>query len=391
MPIKQVKGKLYLLVFLLLVSCTGIKQKNRPILLSDSGYDTIIDGRHVEIYTIRNSSGATAQLTNFGARWISMWVPDKNGNLTDVVLGFSTLKDYLTAGEPYHGAIVGRICGRIDKGLFTLDGTEYKLSNNDLFGTPVKNHLHGGIKGFHKQVWDAETFRNEKGEQGIRFSYTSADGEEGFPGNLKAQVSYLLTENNEMIIEYDASTDKPTIVNLTSHAYFNLNGEGNGNILDHMMKLNADRYIESDKELIPTGNILEVKDTPLDYREFRTMGFGINQNHSQIITGKGYAAAMVINNWKNGNNQEVAVAYSKESGIILRVFSDKPSLQLYNAWLFDGNDTGKSGKPYVFSGGFVMEPQGYPDAPNHPDFPEITLRPDQHYHHIDTYKFGVMK
>ena len=382
-----------ILVFLSLVmivsSCNKIKYKGEVKLVRQEDLDTSIDNRKIRVFTLRNSAGCVAQFTNFGARWISMWVPDKTGQLTDVVLGFNKLKDYLSAGEPYHGAIVGRICGRINKGKFFLDGKEYSLANNDLFGIPVKNHLHGGIKGFHRQVWDDMVFKNAKGEQGIVFKYYSKDGEEGFPGNLKVEVTYLLTDKNEVQINYKATTDRTTIVNLTNHAYFNLNGEGNGNILNHQMKIYAGKYIECDRELIPTGKLRPVKGTPLDYLKFSPMGKGIEQEHDQIFKGKGYAAAMVIKEKKNPKMQKVAIAYAKESGIKLEVFSDQPSLQIYNAWLFNGKDSGKSGKPYEFSGGFVLETQGYPDAPNHENFPEITLRPGENYIHKDIYKFSI--
>lgn len=375
----------------LISSCIQKRNEVKPLLISQQVFDTAIDGKKIQLYTLQNSSGCTAQVTNFGARWVSMWVPDKEGSWKDVVLGFKNIHGYLAAGEPYHGAVVGRICGRIDKGRFSLDGNEYTLSNNDLFGIPVKNHLHGGIKGFHVQVWEGKKFENEKGEQGVTFAYTSKDGEEGFPGNLKVEATYLLTDKNEMTIDYKAETDKPTIVNLTSHAFFNLNGEGQGNILNQLMKINADKYIESDKELIPTGELKNVNGTPLDYRAFAAMGKGINEEHDQIIKGKGYAAAMVVNGQEKGRIQEVAAAYSKESGIELQVFSDKPSVQIYNAWLFNGKDKGKSGRPYEFSGGFVLEPQGFPDAPNHTNFPEITLRPGENYHHTDIYRFSLIR
>ena len=372
---------------LLIQSCND--QKGEIRLLKQEDFDTIINGKKVELFTLTNTSGTTCQITNYGARWLSMWVQDKTGKMTDVVLGFNSLSKYMNAGEPYHGAIVGRICARIDDARFTLGGNEYKLAENDLFGVPVKNHLHGGIMGFHRQVWDSKTFENEKKEQGVIFSYLSVDGEEGFPGNLGVEVKYLLTENNELKIEYLAVTDKPTLVNMTNHAYFNLNGEGNGNILDHQMKVNSEKYIETDAELIPTGLLKTVEGTPLDYREFSSMGMGINEDHDQIVKGKGYAASMVIKEENNTDLNEVAIAYSEDSGIQMQVFSTKTSLQLYNAWLMDGTDTGKSGKLYGASAGFVMEPQGFPDAPNHKNFPAVVLRPEEKYIHTDIYKFSV--
>lgn len=358
-----------------------------PLMKED--FDTIIDRKKVELFSLGNSSGLVCEFTNYGARWLSMWVPDKTGKMRDVVLGFNTLKEYMRAGEPYHGAVVGRICGRIDDARFTLNNIEYRLAENDLFGVPVKNHLHGGIKGFHRQVWNARIFENEKKEQGVVFSYFSKDGEEGFPGNLKAEVTYLLTENNELKIEYTATTDKPTLINMTNHAYFNLNGEGNGNILDHQMKVNAMKFVETDAELIPTGEVKPVENTPLDYRQFAPVGSGINKDHNQIIKGKGYAAAMVIKEENSPVLNEMSIAYSEESGIKLEVFSTKPSLQLYNAWLMDGTDEGKSGRSYGFSAGFVMEPQGFPDAPNNKNFPSIVLRPGETYCQTDIYKFSI--
>jgi aldose 1-epimerase len=379
-----------LLSFVLIISsCNEVKYKGEIKLARQEDFDTLINGRKIELFTLRNATGCVAQFTNFGARWMSMWVPDKTGRFTDVVLGFNNLKGYMSAGEPYHGAIVGRICGRINKARFSLDGNEYTLANNDLFGTPVKNHLHGGINGFHKQVWDGKGFENENGEQGVVFNYFSKDEEEGFPGNLKVEIKYLLTNRNELKIDYRATTDKPTIVNLTNHSYFNLNGEGNGNILNHQMKIYAGKYVECDRELIPTGELVPVKGTPLDYLSFASMGEGIMEDHDQIFKGKGYAAAMVIKEEGSSEIRLASAAYSKESGIIMELFTDQPSLQIYNAWLFDGKDIGKSGNTYNFSGGYVMEAQGFPDAPNHQNFPSVTLMPGETYVHNDIYKFSI--
>jgi aldose 1-epimerase len=377
---------LFIIVLTYLPVITG-KTMSQIKLIDSTQFDSVYNGKQVKIFTLRNTNGLVAQFTNFGGRWISMWAPDKNGNMTDVILGFRDLESYINAGEPYHGAITGRICGRINNGKFVLNRTEYRLANNDGFGSPVKNHLHGGIKGFHKQVWHGKLFKNNEDEEGVVFSYRSVDGEEGFPGNLDVKVKYLLTNNNVMIIEYEAATDKPTIVNITNHSFFNLNGEGNGNILNHKMKIYAEKYVETDKELIPTGKIKLVKGTPLDYREFVPMGKGINSDHDQIIKGKGYAAAMVIKEKNDRTIQKVAEAYSDETGIKVEVCSDQPSLQIYNAWFFDGSDIGKQEKPYVFSGGFVLETQGFPDAPNHKNFPSIIINPGEKYRHITTYKF----
>lgn len=382
-----------ILFFIALVTFFFISGKtiSQIKLVDSTQFDRVYDDKHVKIFTLRNANGVVAQFTNFGGRWISMWVPDKDGNMTDVVLGFGDLESYINAGEPYHGAITGRICGRINNGKFTLNGTEYAVANNDGFGKPVKNHLHGGIKGFHRQVWNGELFNTINNEEGVLFRYHSEDGEEGFPGKLIVLVKYLLTNNNEMIIEYEASTDKPTIVNITNHSFFNLNGEGNGDILDHKMKIYAEKYVETDKELIPTGKIKSVEGTPLDYREFELMSKGIHSDHDQIIKGKGYAAAMVIKEDNDTRIQKVAEAYSDKTGIKMEVYSDQASLQIYNAWFFNGSDIGKQGKPYNFSGGFVLETQGFPDAPNHKNFPSIVLNPGKKYKCITTYTFTQNK
>lgn len=376
---------------LIFLSCDTNKTISQISLVDSNCFERIIDDKQVKIFTLENANGAVAQFTNFGGRWISMWVPDKDGNMTDVVLGFGDLESYIHAGEPYHGAITGRICGRINNGKFTLNGTAYNIANNDGFGKPVKNHLHGGIKGFHKQVWIGELFKTINNEEGVLFRYHAEDGEEGFPGKLNVLVSYLLTSNNEMIIEYEASTDKLTLVNITNHSFFNLNGEGSGDILGHKMKIYADKYVETDKELIPTGKIKPVEGTPLDYRDFELMSKGIHSDHDQIIKGKGYAAAMVIKDENDTRVQKVAEAYSDKTGIRMEVYSDQASLQIYNAWFFDGSDIGKQGKPYNFSGGFVLETQGFPDAPNHKNFPSIVLNPGEKYKHIARYKFTQNK
>jgi len=385
---KKVTPGLIIFHILLLSSC-NIRPSREINLVDFAGFDTIINEKQVMLYTLRNKNGCVAQLTNLGGRWVSMWVPDRSGKMTDVVLGFNSAQEYLDAGEAYHGAIVGRVCGRINNATFELGGSSYHLAHNDGFGKPEKNHLHGGIDGFHRKVWDGSTFTNEEGEQGVIFSYTSRDGEEGYPGNLQVKVTYLLTCNNEMKVTFNAATDMPTIINLTNHSYFNLNGEGNGNILDHMMKIRASRYVECDRELIPTGFLKPVAGTPLDYLEFKEMGAGISDDHDQIFKHKGYAAAMVIDQDIVGSSKPVAESFSKASGILLSVFSDQPSLQIYNAWLFDGEDIGKSGKKYEYAGGFVMETQGFPDAPNQPDFPSIRLDPGETYNHECTYRFSL--
>lgn len=343
----------------------------------------------VEVFTLRNNNGAVAQFTNFGARWISLWVPDRDGTMRDVVLGFNTLEEYRDAGEPYHGAIVGRIAGRINNAQFELDGRVYEIAENDLFGEPRRNHLHGGFEGFHVKFWDGRKEVTAEGEEQVVFNYRSPHMEEGFPGNLDVEVRYTLTHDNAITIEYTASTDRPTILNLTNHAFFNLKGEGNGDILDHELVILAEAYIEGDDQLIPTGRLPSVDGTPLDFRQPVPIGDRIHERHSQIVEDQGFALAYAISKDRDPPYQKVSEAYAAASGILMEVYSNQPSLQLYNAWLFDGSDIGKAGRPYVFSGGLALETQQYPDATSHPNFPEIVLRPDETYYHKASYRFST--
>lgn len=380
---------LSLFAVMTITGCTT-KSKNTDIeLLNPAKFDSTIHGKQVDLYTLRNSNGVVAQFTNFGARWVSFWIPDKEGSMRDVVLGFDNLESYISAGEPYHGATVGRVCGRINNGRFTLNGQEYELANNDLFGKRVKNHLHGGNEGFHVKVWDEKKVTNSSGEESMVFKYRSPHMEEGYPGTMDVTVTYTLTEENEIEIKYEATTDRPTIVNLTNHSFFNLKGEGNGDVLDHKLTIAADEYIEADEELIPTGRIQPVEGTPLDFRDPAQIGSRIHVEHSQIEKDKGFAVAYALSRQENPSYQKVAELFSPESGIRMEILSDQPSLQFYNAWLFDGSDIGKQGKKYVFSGGAALETQGYSDAPNHPDFPSIALKPGEKYIHKATYRFSA--
>lgn len=390
LPVKTSRSYflLFLLLFISQLSCSNNSDTSVQVV-SPHQFDTIINNKQVELYTLKNEHGRIAQFTNLGARWVSMWVPDKNGTMIDVVLGFNSVNDYLNSEEPYHGAVVGRICGRINNATFILGDTSYQLAHNDGFGKPKKNHLHGGVNGFHLKIWDVQLFKSEKNEQGIKFNYISPDREEGFPGLLNATVSYLLTNQNEIKIAYTAKTDEPTIVNMTNHAYFNLNGEGNGNILNHQLKVYSEKYIECDRELIPTGKLIDVDGSPLDYRDFAPMGRNTAKNHSQIFNDIGYAAAMVIKEQNNNEMVKVAEAVGDLSSVKLQIISDQVSLQLYNAWLFTGNDMGKGGKPYPPFGGFIMETQGYPDAPNNPHFPSIQLNPGEVYSHNTIFRFSI--
>lgn len=358
-------------------------------LLEEEKFKKTIDGKEVNLFTLRNKNGLVAQFTNYGARWLSIWVPDKNDQWSDVVLGFDSLEGYLNAKEKYYGAIVGRVCGRIEQGAFSLNGETYHLAKNDLFGAPVKNHLHGGAKGFSFQVWDAQQKKNSGEEDVLEFSYLSVNGEEGYPGNLEVKVTYTLTNDNEIKIDYSASTDKPTVINLSNHAYFNLHGDMTQTVMDHFLCILADNVIECNKELTPTGNIIPVSDTPLDFTNSQKIATRIDEEFlGQLFAGKGYVVAFVLNQAGSALNLAASVE-EKKSGRMMEVYTDQPSLQFYNAWLLDGTDLGKNGQRYYASSGFALEAQAFPDAPNHSSFPPITLNPGAVYQQETIYRFSI--
>lgn len=366
-------------------SCNTTRQKDSIMrLVMSEKFDSTINGKQVQIYTLHNNHGIVAQLTNYGARWISMWVPDEDDSLRDVVLGFDNLKEYIT-GDTYMGATIGRVCDRINNAQYTLNGESYKLSNNDLFGKPLKNHLHGV---FHNRVWNGREIVDSAGNESVVFIYDSPDMEEGYPGTLNVTVTYTLTSNNAMEIKYIVSTDQLTIVNLTNHAYFNLNGEGNGNILGHELTILTDKYVEKDNQLIPTGKIKSVEGTPLDFRKPAKIEPRIHLENSQIEKNKGFAVSYVISQHNNPPLKKVADLFSTDSGIRMEVFSDQPTLEFYNGWLLNSSNIGKQGKSYAFSSGLVLETQQYPDGPNHSNFPSIELEPVQKYLHHAIYRFS---
>jgi len=336
-------------------------------------------GQAVDLYTLTNGKGMTVKITNYGGIVTSLTAPDKNGKFNDVVLGFAALEKYL-AGHPYFGAIVGRYGNRIAKGKFTLNGVEYKLAVNN-----GENHLHGGIKGFDKAVWQAEEIKKEN-EVGLRLRYLSKDGEEGYPGNLSAVVTYTLTGYNELKIQYEAETDKPTPVNLTHHSYFNLEGAdsigsgGSGGILGHLLTIHADRFTPVDQGLIPTGQLKNVKDTPMDFITPRAIGARIS-----LVEG-GYDHNYVLNNW-DGSLRLAARVSEPVSGRVMEVWTTEPGLQFYSGNFLDGSITGKSGKKYEKHYGFCLETQHFPDSPNKADFPSTILVPGKKYTHSTIYRF----
>ena len=344
-------------------------------------FGTLPDGTSVDLYTITNAQGMEIRATNYGGIVVSLRVPDKKGNLDDIALGFDDLKGYL-ANTPYFGAIIGRYGNRIAKGKFTLDGKEYTLARNN-----GPNSIHGGLKGFNQVAWQAEPFQSPVGV-GIILSYTSKDGEEGYPGNLKTKVTYTLTGKNEWIIDYEAVTDKATPVNLTEHTYFNLAGEGKGDVLGHILQLNASRFTPVDQNLIPTGELRPVKSTPLDFTQPTAIGARIDADYEQLRLGRGYDHNFVVDR-KDSDPVLAARVGEPTSGRVLEVYTTEPGVQLYTGNFLDGTITGKGGHVYKQRFGFCLESQHFPDSPNHPDFPTTILRPGRTYHSRTIYKMSA--
>lgn len=352
-----------------------------PSTVTRAPFGTTADGTAVEAYTLENANGLELRAITYGGIITSLKVPDRNGVLGDVVLGFDSIDGYLK-GHPFFGAIVGRYGNRIGKGRFVLDGHDYQLATNN-----GPNHLHGGLRGFDKQVWSAEIL---PAKNTIAFRRTSADGEEGYPGNLVVEVVYALTDENKLIVNYRYSTDQATPVNLTQHSYFNLAGEGSGDILGHSMMLNADRYTPVDGTLIPTGELAPVAGTPFDFRQPVAIGARIDQNHPQLKNGQGYDHNWVLN--KTGDELSLAALVTEPtSGRTLEVMTNEPGIQFYAGNFLDGKLTGKSGRPYPRRSGFCLETQHYPDSPNKPDFPSTIARPGQEYRTRTVFSFGVSK
>lgn len=351
----------------------------QPNTDSFRGHDKV-----VKLYTIKNDDGVSATFTNFGQRLITLMVPDKNGNLGDIVLGFNTLEEYKNAAENYFGSTIGRYGNRIAKGKFSIDNKVYILATNN-----NENHLHGGIDGFNDVLWNAVQISENK----LEFSRLSPDMEEGYPGNLNVKVTYTLTDENELLMEYEAVTDKPTVVNLTHHSFFNLKGEGEGTINDHILTINADAYTPIDKTLIPTGKIEEVKGTPFDFTHPKPIGADLEIKNEQLENGFGYDHNFVINQTLK-NNQGLLFAakvVEPESGRVMEIFTNEPGIQFYGGNFLNGKTIGKSGKAYNYRGAFCLETQHFPDSPNQPNFPSTLLKPGEVYKSICIYKFSVLK
>jgi len=345
------------------------------------------DGRSAELFTLTNARGIEVRLTNYGGIITSLKTPDRSGRFDDIVLGYDGLSGYLH-DTPYFGAIVGRYGNRIALGRFTLDGTTYRLAVNN-----GPNSLHGGLRGFDKVVWNAEPFRNEGGV-GVALDYTSADMEEGYPGTLHARVTYTLTDDNRLIVDYQATSDKATPVNLTQHSYWNLAGDGSRDILAHELTINADSMTPVDSTLIPTGEISPVAGTPFDFRTPMPIGARIDQRrNAQIRYGGGYDHNFVLN--RGGAAADVLLRAARvaepTTGRTLDVFTTEPGMQFYSGNFLDGSITGKAGHIYHYRYGLALETQHYPDSPNHPNFPSTILRPGQHYRTRTIFAFGVAR
>ncbi|MFL5739552.1 MAG: aldose epimerase family protein [Flavisolibacter sp.] len=340
-------------------------------------YQETVDGKKTDLYILKNSKGMTAAITNYGGRIVGIWVPGKDGKMRDVVVGLGSVKDYQSPGDAYFGALIGRYGNRIGRAKFKLDGKEYTL-----FANNGPNTLHGGKKGFSAQVWNAK----QLGDSSLQLSYLSKDMEEGFPGNLNVQVTYTLSNDNELKIDYKATTDKKTVVNLTNHAYFNLNGEGSGIINNHVLQINADKYTPVDSTLIPTGKIEPVAGTPFDFRNPTAIGAHINDSNEQLKFGKGYDHNFVLN---GSGMKKAATVTGDQSGIVLTVYTIEPGIQFYGGNFMQGQNHFKEGAKDEYRTAFCLETQHFPDSPNQPSFPSTVLEPGKEYHTTSIYKFDT--
>ena len=365
-----------------LAGCADMPSTNKTSTITKDAFGTAPDGQAVDIYTLSNAKGAQARIMTYGGVVQSLSVPDKHGNFADVVLGYDNLDGYLDKKTPYFGALIGRYGNRIGGAQFTLEGQTYTLATNN-----GPNSLHGGLKGFDKVVWTARPLPTSQGPALI-LTYVSKDGEEGYPGNLEVTAIYTLTEANELKLEFTAHTDKPTVVNLTHHSYFNLAGQGNGDILGHVVYINADQTTPVDSGLITTGTFADVTGSPFDFRKPTAIGARISDPDKVLQYGPGYDHNWVVNK-PLGEFGLMARVEEPTSGRVLEVWSDEPGLQFYAGNFLDGTIHGKGGVAYQIHTGFCMEPQHYPDSPNKPQFPTTELKPGQTFHNTIVYKFSV--
>lgn len=368
------------------VSAFGSLAAHAEITVSHALFGTLPDGAAVEQYTLKNTAGMEVHVLTYGGIIRSIRVPDRNGKPGDVVLGYDSLEEY-TRNPSYFGAIIGRYANRIGNAQFTLNGITYKLAANN-----GANSLHGGLRGFGKFVWSAKEVHptgqgNKASRAGVELSHTSPDGDEGYPGNLSVSVTFLLNDKNELSLDYAATTDKPTVVNLTHHDYFNLAGDGEGDVLSHVLTINATHYTPTDSTLLPTGVLKEVAGTPLDFRKPTPIGSRIDVKDEQLQWGQGYDHNFVIDRKKPGLAVAATVTDPK-SGRTLEVRTTEPGVQFYSANHLDGL-VGKAGHRYIERGAFCLETEHYPDSPNRPEFPSTVLRPGEKFHSLSVFAFGV--
>ena len=379
---------------LIVIGCKDNSTKDQPQKIekrfsysntvNPDDFKAVVEGDSISLYTMTNKNGLRADFTNYGQRLISLHVPDKNGAMGDVVLGLSTLDGYMNGPKNNFGAVIGRYGNRIAKGEFSIKNTKYKLAKNN-----GENHLHGGNIGFESVIWKArQTAANQ-----IEFTRVSPHMEEGYPGNLDVKVTYILSDNNELKISYEANTDKTTVINLTNHSYFNLKGEGKGDVNDHVMMINASAYTPVDTGLIPIGAIESVDDTPFDFTTPKTIRRDLDSNHAQMVIGGGYDHNFVLNQSpKNSEGLVLAARVSEPtSGRVMEVYTSEPGVQLYGGNFLNGSSIGKSGNPYMKRNAFCLETQHFPDSPNQPNFPSTLLKPGDKYKSTTVYKFDIVK
>jgi aldose 1-epimerase len=363
-------------------SCSAPKTPEPFSNLVKKDFQTTIDGKQTDLYIIKNQNGLSAAITNYGAKVVGLLVPDKNGKPGDVILGFASLDKYEKADCKFHGGIIGRYGNRIAKGKFTLEGKEYTLAKNNF-----PNHLHGGPGGFFAKVWDAKLI----GDSSITFSYTSKDGEEGYPGNLAVDVTYTLTADNSLKIEYNASTDKTTVVNLTNHSFFNLAADSMGLINDHILTINANEFTPVDSTLIPDGKLAKVEGTPFDFRAGKAIGADITKDDVQLKYGSGFDHNFVLALDSTKAINFAAKVVDPKSGRVMEVYTTEPGIQFYGGNFMNGKDIDKNGKPHNYREALCLETQHFPDSPNQPAFPTTTLKAGEKYHTLTLYKFSVQK